>query len=42
MGCGVLVGLSEGLMPISFADTPEDVDEERRLLYVGSPVRVSI
>jgi DNA helicase-2/ATP-dependent DNA helicase PcrA len=30
-----LVGLSEGLMPISFADTPEDVDEERRLLYVG-------
>ncbi|MFJ5954922.1 ATP-dependent DNA helicase UvrD2 [Paenarthrobacter sp. NPDC092416] len=30
-----LVGLSEGLMPISFADAPEDVDEERRLLYVG-------
>ncbi|MBN9128578.1 MAG: ATP-dependent DNA helicase UvrD2 [Paenarthrobacter ureafaciens] len=30
-----LVGLSEGLMPISFADSPEDVDEERRLLYVG-------
>jgi DNA helicase-2/ATP-dependent DNA helicase PcrA len=30
-----LVGLSEGLMPISFADTPVDVDEERRLLYVG-------
>lgn len=30
-----LVGLSEGLMPISFADTPEAVDEERRLLYVG-------
>ncbi|MCX2746443.1 ATP-dependent DNA helicase UvrD2 [Arthrobacter sp. MI7-26] len=30
-----LVGLSEGLMPISFADTPESVDEERRLLYVG-------
>ena len=30
-----LVGLSEGLMPISFADTPETVDEERRLLYVG-------
>jgi DNA helicase-2/ATP-dependent DNA helicase PcrA len=22
-------------MPISFADSPEDVDEERRLLYVG-------
>lgn len=30
-----LVGLSEGLMPISFADTPQAVDEERRLLYVG-------
>ena len=30
-----LVGLSEGLMPISFADTAETVDEERRLLYVG-------
>ncbi len=30
-----LVGLSEGLMPISFADTAEGVDEERRLLYVG-------
>ncbi len=30
-----LVGLSEGLMPISFADTAESVDEERRLLYVG-------
>ncbi|MDF9277003.1 ATP-dependent DNA helicase UvrD2 [Arthrobacter sp. EH-1B-1] len=30
-----LVGLSEGLMPISFADTPDAVDEERRLLYVG-------
>ena len=30
-----LVGLSEGLMPISFADTDDAVDEERRLLYVG-------
>lgn len=30
-----LVGLSEGLMPISFADTADAVDEERRLLYVG-------
>lgn len=30
-----LVGLSEGLMPISFADSTEAVDEERRLLYVG-------
>src|SRR6476469_7602338 len=27
-----LVGLSEGLVPISFADTPEAVDEERLLL----------
>ena len=30
-----LVGCSEGLLPISLADTPEAVDEERRLLYVG-------
>ena len=30
-----LVGLSEGLMPISFADGWEAVEEERRLLYVG-------
>lgn len=30
-----LVGMSEGLMPISFADSAEAVDEERRLLYVG-------
>jgi len=30
-----LVGLSEGLVPISFAGTFEQVDEERRLLYVG-------
>jgi DNA helicase-2/ATP-dependent DNA helicase PcrA len=30
-----LVGLSEGLMPISFADDQADYDEERRLLYVG-------
>ncbi|MCZ2403200.1 ATP-dependent DNA helicase UvrD2 [Paenarthrobacter sp. Z7-10] len=30
-----LVGLSEGLMPISFADSAQAVDEERRLLYVG-------
>jgi len=32
----VLVGLSEGLMPISFAaDDADAVEEERRLLYVG-------
>jgi DNA helicase-2/ATP-dependent DNA helicase PcrA len=30
-----LVGLSEGLVPISFASTFEQIDEERRLLYVG-------
>lgn len=30
-----LVGLSEGLVPIGFATTFEQIDEERRLLYVG-------
>lgn len=30
-----LVGLSEGLMPISLAETPEAIAEEKRLLYVG-------
>ena len=30
-----LVGLSEGLVPISYATTREAVEEERRLLYVG-------
>ncbi|MGO2633027.1 MAG: ATP-dependent DNA helicase UvrD2 [Galactobacter sp.] len=30
-----LAGLSEGLMPISFAEDQAEVDEERRLLYVG-------
>jgi DNA helicase-2/ATP-dependent DNA helicase PcrA len=30
-----LVGLSEGLVPISYAKTQEGIDEERRLLYVG-------
>ncbi|RZS87190.1 Rep family ATP-dependent DNA helicase [Motilibacter rhizosphaerae] len=30
-----LVGVVEGLLPISFAETPEAVEEERRLLYVG-------
>ena len=30
-----LVGLSEGLVPISYAKTAEAIDEERRLLYVG-------
>ncbi|QAY61040.1 ATP-dependent helicase [Microbacterium protaetiae] len=30
-----LVGVSEGLLPISYATTFEQVDEERRLAYVG-------
>jgi DNA helicase II / ATP-dependent DNA helicase PcrA len=30
-----LVGLIEGLMPISYAETPDQVEEERRLFYVG-------
>ncbi|WP_374974742.1 ATP-dependent helicase [Microbacterium trichothecenolyticum] len=30
-----LVGVAEGLLPISFATTFEQVDEERRLAYVG-------
>ncbi|MFF1574522.1 ATP-dependent helicase [Leifsonia sp. NPDC058292] len=30
-----LVGLTEGLVPISYAKTFEQIDEERRLLYVG-------
>jgi DNA helicase-2/ATP-dependent DNA helicase PcrA len=31
-----LVGLVEGILPISYAATPEQVAEERRLLYVGA------
>ncbi|RUQ99264.1 ATP-dependent helicase [Labedella endophytica] len=30
-----LIGLTEGLVPISYAKTFEAIDEERRLLYVG-------
>jgi len=30
-----LVGLVEGMVPITYAETPGQVDEERRLLYVG-------
>ena len=30
-----VVGCSEGLLPISYASTPAEVEEERRLLYVG-------
>src|SRR5699024_2651699 len=32
-----LAGLADGTLPIQHADTPEAVEEERRLLYVGSP-----
>jgi DNA helicase-2/ATP-dependent DNA helicase PcrA len=31
----IILGLSTGLMPISSAQTPEAIDEERRLLYVA-------
>jgi DNA helicase-2/ATP-dependent DNA helicase PcrA len=31
-----LVGLVDGTLPISYAKTPEQVAEERRLLYVGT------
>ena len=30
-----VVGATEGMLPISYAETPEQVEEERRLLYVG-------
>jgi len=30
-----LVGLAEGLFPISYAKTPAALEEERRLFYVG-------
>ena len=30
-----LAGMHEGSMPISYAQTPAEVEEERRLLYVG-------
>ena len=30
-----VIGLAEGLLPIGYANTPEAVEEERRLLYVG-------
>ncbi|WP_194891081.1 ATP-dependent DNA helicase UvrD2 [Catenulispora pinisilvae] len=30
-----LVGMTEGMMPITYAETPEQIEEERRLLYVG-------
>lgn len=30
-----LAGMAEGLMPISYADSPQEIEEEKRLLYVG-------
>ncbi|MFD7163326.1 ATP-dependent DNA helicase UvrD2 [Streptomyces violascens] len=30
-----LVGLTEGMLPITYAKTAEQIEEERRLLYVG-------
>ncbi|MFG2717552.1 ATP-dependent DNA helicase UvrD2 [Streptomyces sp. NPDC048416] len=30
-----VVGLTEGMMPITYAKTDEQIEEERRLLYVG-------
>jgi len=30
-----LIGCSEGLLPLSYADTSDSVEEERRLAYVG-------
>lgn len=34
-GAVFLTGTSEGLLPISLAEIPEAIEEERRLLYVG-------
>ncbi len=34
-GVVFVVGLADGLLPIAYARTPEAVEEERRLLYVG-------
>src|SRR5690606_14090033 len=30
-----LAGLTDGMLPIVYAETPEQIEEERRLLYVG-------
>ena len=30
-----LVGVTDGMLPIIYAETPEQIEEERRLLYVG-------
>ncbi|WP_020391227.1 ATP-dependent DNA helicase UvrD2 [Kribbella catacumbae] len=34
-GCVFIVGAHEGTLPISYAQTPAQVEEERRLFYVG-------
>jgi DNA helicase-2/ATP-dependent DNA helicase PcrA len=34
-GCVFIVGAHEGILPISYAQTPAQVEEERRLFYVG-------
>ena len=33
--CVFIVGLENGIMPLHKAQTPEEIEEERRLLYVG-------
>ena len=33
--CVFIVGLENGIMPLYRAETPEQIEEERRLLYVG-------
>jgi DNA helicase II / ATP-dependent DNA helicase PcrA len=30
-----IVGLTDGMLPITYAQAPEEIEEERRLLYVG-------
>jgi DNA helicase II / ATP-dependent DNA helicase PcrA len=34
-GCVFIVGAHEGTLPISYAQTPAQLEEERRLFYVG-------
>ena len=34
-GCVFIIGLENGILPINRAQTPEEIEEERRLLYVG-------
>jgi DNA helicase-2/ATP-dependent DNA helicase PcrA len=34
-GCVFIVGAHEGTLPISYAQTPAQIEEERRLFYVG-------